>query len=364
MPYLHDLPTPALILDHRQLDRNLAKMRAAVSRHGVQLRPHLKTAKSARVAELAVADGARMITVSTMAEAEYFAEYRFDDILLAVSITPDKLARVATIRANITVLTDRVDVARAIAAHGMRALIEIDCGERRSGVLPDDPELLKIAKALGPSLAGVLTHAGHSYSGRSVEDFARIAEEERSAVVAAAETLRAAGHRIDVVSVGSTPTALYAEHLAGVTEVRAGVYMFGDLFQAAINSCTEDDLALTVLASVIGHRKEQGLLLLDAGALALSKDRSTAQTDEDAGFGQVWDIDGKASFGFARVERVYQEHGLAVCRGHWPWEALPIDARVRIAPNHACLTAAAHDRYHVVDGDREVIAEWRRCTGW
>jgi D-serine deaminase-like pyridoxal phosphate-dependent protein len=140
--------------------------------------------------------------------------------------------------------------------------------------------------------------------------------------------------------------------------------MFGDLFQSAINSCTLDDLALTVLASVIGHRKEQGLLLLDAGALALSKDRSTAQTDEDAGFGLVWDIDGRASFGVARVERVSQEHGLAVCQGHWPWDKLPIDTRVRIAPNHACLTAAAHDRFRVVDGGREVIAEWRRCGGW
>jgi D-serine deaminase-like pyridoxal phosphate-dependent protein len=140
--------------------------------------------------------------------------------------------------------------------------------------------------------------------------------------------------------------------------------MFGDLFQAAIGSCTHDDMALTVLASVIGHRREQGLLLLDAGALALSKDLSTARTDQNAGLGLVWDLEGKPSFGHAIVERYYQEHGLAVCQGEWPWDALPIDTRVRIAPNHACLTAAAHDRYHVVDGGVGVIDVWERCRGW
>lgn len=364
MPSLEHLPTPALILDRGKLDRNLARMQSAVSRHGVTLRPHLKTAKSAAIARQATAGGNGAITVSTAPEAEYFAGHGFTDILLAVTTTPDKLPRVRAISANVTVLADRADVAHAIASAGMRALIEIDCGERRSGLLPDDPQLLRVATALGASLAGVLTHAGHSYLGRSASEFAAIAEEERNAVVAAAGRLREAGHSIDVVSVGSTPTALHAAHLDGVTEVRAGVYMFGDLFQAAIGSHSRDDIALTVLSSVIGHRRDEGLLLLDAGALALSKDRSTASTELDEQFGVVWDIDGMPRYGVARVQRVYQEHGLAVCQGTWPWGDLPIDTRVRIAPNHACLTAAAHDRYHVVDGGREVVAEWDRCRGW
>ena len=114
----------------------------------------------------------------------------------------------------------------------------------------------------------------------------------------------------------------------------------------------------------MGHRRDEGLLLLDAGALALSKDRSTANTELDAQFGVVWDIDGQPSYGEARVERVDQEHGLAVCQGTWPWDELPIDTRVRIAPNHACLTAAAYRRYHVVHGGREIVAEWGRGRGW
>src|SRR5690606_6235830 len=199
-------------------------------------------------------------------------------------------------------------------------LVEVDCGENRSGVDPEGAELLDVAAALGESLAGVITHAGHSYRVRGAAEFARIAEQERSAAVRAGERLGAAGMRVDTVSVGSTPTALFAEHLDGVIEMRAGVYMFGDLFQAAIGSCSEDDIAGSVLATVIGHRPEQGMLLVDAGALALSKDVSTAQTSRDSGFGLVCDIDGKPSFGRAIVTRVYQEHGIAIANTGWPWE--------------------------------------------
>ncbi len=367
MPKLTDVPTPALVLDRAILARNLDRMTRAVGRHGVVLRPHLKTAKSADVARMAMERGAKGITVSTVAEAAYFAEHRFDDILLAVSITPEKLARLEPViakGARVTVLTDSIAVAKAIAESPLpvRALIEIDCGEHRSGVFADDPVLLEIAGALGDRLAGVMTHAG--YRGRTPAEHAVVAEQERTAVVDAAELIGRSGRSVEVVSVGSTPTAMFAERLDGVTEVRAGVYMFGDLFQAAIGACAHDEIAVTVLASVIGHRVEHGVLVLDAGALALSKDRSTETTAHDAGFGTVWDLDGKPAFGTTKIVRVYQEHGLAMCEGHWPWDALPIGAKVRIAPNHSCITAAAYDRYHVVDGGQEVVAEWGRCVGW
>ncbi len=358
--HITDIPTPSLLLDRARLLRNLERMRAAVTRHGVALRPHCKTAKSVEVARLATAGGDG-ITVSTIAEAEYFADAGFRDILLAVAVTPGKINRLAPLvgrGVRMMLLTDDVTVARVIADSGMRALIEVDCGEGRSGVSPDGEALLEVARALGDSLAGVLAHAGQSYRVRGAAAFAEVAEQERSAVVTAADRLRAAGFPVDVVSVGSTPTALFAKHLDGVTEVRAGVYMFGDLFQAAIGSCTEDDIAVSVLASVIGHRRSDGVLLLDAGALALSKDRSTERTDRDAGFGIV-----QAGPCRGIVSSVYQEHGLATTTGTWPWGELPIGSRVRILPNHACLTAAAHDRYHVMDG--EVVTDtWARCRGW
>jgi D-serine deaminase-like pyridoxal phosphate-dependent protein len=192
----------------------------------------------------------------------------------------------------------------------------------------------------------------------------RIAEEERTAVTTAATRLREAGLPCEVVSVGSTPTALHAERLDGVTEVRAGVYMFQDLFQAAIHSCERQDIALTVLASVIGRRPGENRILLDAGALALSKDRSTERTSRDAGFGLVWDRAGAPAFGECIIERVYQEHGIAVGSAPLPFGDLRIGARVRVAPNHACLTAAAYDRYHVVDGGDEIVDVWDRVNGW
>ena len=303
---LADLPTPCLVLDRQKLLRNLRAMAGNLSRLNVPLRPHMKTAKSIDVARLAIAGQPGGITVSTLAEAEYFAGHGITDILYAVGITPQKLDQVAklnSVGAAVIVLTDDLDTAGAIAAYQQppRVLIEIDTGEGRGGVAPDDSLLLEIAERLGPYLAGVMTHAGHSYAGRNAADMARIAEAERAGVVRAAERLRAAGHAAPIVSMGSSPTALHAEHLDGVTEVRAGVYMFGDLFQAEIGTHDLDSIALTVLTSVIGRRP--GRLLVDAGGLALSKDHSTEAAPKDYGFGLVLDLAGRRSYGDTIVRR-------------------------------------------------------------
>jgi D-serine deaminase-like pyridoxal phosphate-dependent protein len=363
---LDDLPTPCLVLDRTILKRNIAAMAAALARHDVPMRPHMKTAKSIDVARLALEGQPGGITVSTLAEAEYFAAHDQTDILYAVGIVPQKLDQVAKLNdagADVIVLTDDLDAAGAIAAHPRppRALIEIDTGESRGGVGPDDDALLAIAERLGGVLAGVMTHAGHSYAGRSVADMARIAEAERSGVVRAAERLRAAGYKVPIASMGSSPTALHAASFDGVTEVRAGVYMFGDLFQAEIFTHAIEDIAVTVLTSVIGRRA--GKFLVDAGGLALSKDRSTEAVAKDYGFGLVLDRMGQRTLGEAIVRRAYQEHGVVeLDPGHSV--ALPIGGRVRIAPNHTCMTAAAHDRYYVVDGGEEVVAVWPRVNGW
>ena len=298
---LDDLPTPCLVLDLGILKRNLAHMQAAIARHpGVVLRPHMKTAKSLKVAELA-APGFGPITVSTLAEAQYFFDGGWRDQIYAVGITPQKLDQAAAL--GLKVITDDADAAAAIAAHpgDIRALVEIDVGEGRGGVAPD--EALALARILGPRLAGIFTHAGHSYAGRSEEDMRRIAEQERSGAAHAAQALRDAGIAVDMVSLGSSPTALYAQSLAGITEVRAGVYMFGDLFQAQLGTHGLDDIAMTVLASVIGRKPARGAVLLDAGGLAMSKDRSTAAAPVDYGFGLMLDLDGAASFGQAILTR-------------------------------------------------------------
>ncbi|MBD0272477.1 MAG: alanine racemase [Acetobacteraceae bacterium] len=369
MTTLDDLPTPCLVLDIGVLRRNIARMAAAVARHpGVALRPHLKTAKSRDVARLA-APGRGPITVSTLAEARHFAEGGWTDQIYAVGISPQKLDAVAELNvagADVKAVTDDLDAARAIAAHPgpVAALVEVDVGEGRGGLSPDDGALPEVAAALGPRLAGVLSHSGHSYAGRSAADMARIAEAERRGIVLAAERLRAAGHAVPIVSLGSSPTALHAERMDGVTEVRAGVYMLGDLFQAQLGTHGMEDIAVTVLSSVIGRRPERNTLLLDAGALALSKDRSTEAAPKDWGFGRVLDREGRPSLGEAWVARAYQEHGEVRAAAPLPFGRLPVGAPLRVAPNHTSLTAAAHESYKVVDGGREVVAIWDRVNFW
>ncbi len=368
MTTLSGLQTPCLVLDRPTLARNIARMADALARHGVPLRPHMKTAKNMDVARLAMAGQPGGITVSTLAEAEYFAGHGITDILYAVGVTPAKLDRVAALRragADVLVITDDPAAAAAIAAHpaGLAALAEVDSGEHRGGSAPDDGRLLEVAARLGPALRGVMTHGGHSYAGRSDAEMADVAEQERAAAVGAADRLRGAGHRIGIVSVGSSPTALHARHLRGITEVRAGVYMFGDLFQASIGTHGPDDIAMTVLAAVIGLRPAEHRLLVDAGGLALSKDRSTQPTT-DLGFGLMLDRHGRPVYGHAVVAQAYQEHGVVVLDPAAPFPDLRVGDLVRIAPNHACMTAAAHDRYWVVDGSDGVVGEWPRVNGW
>jgi len=366
---LENLQTPCLVLDKGILERNLKRMSDTVHKNGVALRPHLKTAKSAKVARMATAGEAGGITVSTLAEAEYFAGHGFRDILVAAAQPPLKLDRAAKLvdrGVSITLVTDDPGLARAIAAHpgAFRVLIELDSGDGRAGIKPEDPSLIEIGHALDDKLAGVMTHAGHSYECRDPECIAIVAETERSTVLTAASRLRDAGMHCDIVSVGSTPTMTYAENLEGVTEARPGVYMFQDLMQVEIGVCRKEDIALTVLASVIGSNKSENRVLIDAGALALSKDRSTQSTPHDAGFGEVWDISAKSSYGPCIVMRVYQEHGVVTSSEQLPFDELALGTKVRIGPNHACITAAAHERYYVVDGGKEVIAEWDRINGW
>lgn len=358
---LAHLPTPCLVLDRPTLHRNADRMRARATALGVSLRPHLKTAKSAAVAEVAMAGGGA--AVSTLREAEYFGAAGIRDLVWAVCVPPGKLERTAALVAtgvDLILLTDDVHVARAIASHEapMRALIEIDSGGRRTGVPPDGPALLEIADALGARSAGVLTHAGHSYGCVGPSAIAEVAEQERSSAVAAARRLRDAGFPCPTVSVGSTPTAVHAAHLDGATELRPGAYVFMDLFQAAVGVCAVGDIAISVLSTVISRQGDQ--VVLDAGGLALSKDRSTAGTPHDAGYGLLCDLHGQVLPEAPRIAEVHQEHGL-VPRAP---AGLSVGDRVRILPNHACMTAAAYDEYWVVDGGTAVADRWGRCNGW
>lgn len=373
---LDDLLTPALVLDEGRMTRNIDRMRRRVAALGVSFRPHVKTAKSLEVVRRLMTTPPGPITVSTLKEAEQFFAHGVTDILYAVGIAPAKLPQVADLRArgcDLSVILDGVDAAREVSTFcaaqrcEIPALVEIDSDDHRGGVKPESPALLAIAGALrdGASLRGVMTHAGASYACRSTDAIAAMAEQERAAVVRAAERLRAAGFDAPIVSVGSTPTATFARALPGVSEVRTGVFVFQDLVMAGLGVCAIDDIALSVLVSVIGHQREKGWILTDGGWMAVSRDRGTARQALDRGYGLVLDLDGGLLEGFVMGD-ANQEHGIVSRGDDGPvdWARFPVGARLRILPNHACATAAQHAAYQVINGSREILARWERFGGW
>ena len=377
MTSLASLETPVLLLDEARMQRNIDHMQARMNGLAVKLRPHAKTSKSAEVVKRQIAAGAQGITVSTLKEAENFFAAGITDILYAVAIVPAKFDHALTLikaGCKLGVITESVAAAEALSRHGREngvlypVMIEIDTDGHRSGVRPDDPLLIEIGRALttergsGAQLAGVMTHAGGSYGFNTPEALEAMAEQERSRCVAAAQTLRDAGLACPTVSVGSTPTALSARALEGVTEVRAGVYVFFDLVIANIGVCTPDDIAISVLCSVIGHQRESGWIITDGGWMSVSRDRGTQKQQKDFGYGLVCDAKGdpipELSFDSAN-----QEHGVLTWTGDKGvdlTERFPIGSLLRILPNHACATAAQHEGYVVLPG----FERWKRFNGW
>lgn len=376
---IHDLVTPSLLLDRSKLDRNITRLADHARQLGVVLRPHMKTAKSIDVARRVFPDGPGPITVSTIAEAEYFASHGYRDMTYAVGLSPASALRAmelcARTGADLKLLLDTVEQADALAAvreaSGVvpSVLIELDVDDHRGGLKPDDPKLIEVAGrvvAAGAKLLGVLAHAGESYGLNTPEALIAAAESERVATVRAAGILRAHGHACPVVSLGSTPTAHFARNLEGVTELRAGVYMFFDLVQHGVGVCSKDDIAISVLASVIGVKPEKGWILVDAGWMALSRDRGTASQRVDQGYGVVCDEAGRVIEDVI-VSQASQEHGILSIRpgSGKTMPDLPVGTRVRILPNHACAMAAQHGFYSVVNGeDTGIEARWERIRGW
>jgi D-serine deaminase-like pyridoxal phosphate-dependent protein len=377
MTSLHNLPTPAAIVDIAQMQRNIDRMQARMDGLGVRLRPHVKTTKCLPVVRAQQAAGAQGITVSTLKEAEQFFAAGITDILYAVGIVPDKLEQVLALRrrgCDLKLITDNAQVAQAAGrfgrehGHALEVWIEIDCDGHRSGVPPESTTLLEVGRALaegGSVLGGVMTHAGSSYDLDDPVALEALAEQERAACVRAAERLRAAGFDCPVVSVGSTPTALSARALPGVTEVRAGVYVFFDLVMANVGVCRPQDIALSVLTTVIGHQPAKGWAIVDAGWMAMSRDRGTQRQRTDYGYGQACTPEGVLLDGYV-LSGANQEHGI-LSRAGTPdpdiVTRLPVGTRLRILPNHACATGAQFPRYEALDAAGASVA-WERFSGW
>jgi D-serine deaminase-like pyridoxal phosphate-dependent protein len=371
---LQTIKTPSLVLDVERVRRNAETMSARIRSLGASLRPHAKTHKCVEVARIQTAGAPARLTVSTLAEARAFAAHGFMDITYAVPIDPGKFAEaieLSKLCERLALITDDTEVPPLLDAEARRAgvtlnlFLKVDCGYHRCGVEPDRPEALEIPRLISDArhlrFAGILTHAGHSYHARSAEELLAVARRERDVMVGFAARLRADGIEVPTVSVGSTPTATHVDHLDGVDEARPGNYIFFDAFQATLGSCSFADCALTVLAAVVHRDPVRRKVVLDAGAIALSKDRGPVELDPACGFGRVLDLEGN-DLGL-RVESVSQEHGAVSVEDKSLFDTLRVGARVRVLANHSCLSAAQHAHYHVLEAGR-VVDRWEIHQGW
>ncbi|GAB7524845.1 DSD1 family PLP-dependent enzyme [Paraburkholderia sp. 2C] len=371
------LSTPAALVDVARMNRNIARMQQRLDALGVRFRPHVKTTKCEQIVRAQIAAGAQGITVSTLKEAEQFFENGVSDIVYAVGMVAGKLPQALQLRrrgCDLKIIVDSVQSAESIVAFGRQhheafeVWIELDVDGHRSGIAPEDERLVAVGRALvdgGMKLGGVLAHAGSSYEYNTREALVRIAEQERAGAVRSAERLRAAGLSCPVVSIGSTPTALSAEHLEGVTKVRAGVYVMFDLVMHNVGVCETSDIALSVLTTVIGHQEEKRWTIVDAGWMAMSRDRGTQRQQHDFGYGLVCTEHGDV-LGDYIMSSANQEHGIVARIGAADTsiaERFPIGTRLRILPNHACATGAQHPGYHALSEDG-AIETWPRFYGW
>ncbi len=338
----------------------------------VRLRPHIKTHKCVEVARIQTAGHNGAITVSTLAEARAFAEHGFSDITYAVPIEAGKFVEAIDILKNgvkLNLLTDDAGTVTALNEAAGKAgikfdvFVKIDCGTHRVGVEPhtaeaiETPRLISDAKNL--NFAGILTHAGHSYDAKTKEQIVEVARRERDVMVELAERLRSLSIEVPTVSIGSTPTMSTVDHLDGIDEIRPGNYIFFDNFQATLGTCSFADTALTVLAAVI--HKGRSKLVIDAGAIALSKDRGPVELDPDCGYGRVLDLDGSETG--LRVTGMSQEHGEIEAGDAPAFDSIKVGDRLRILANHSCLTAAQHSHYNIIENG-EIVDRWEIHRGW
>jgi len=371
---LETIKTPSLIVDFQRMKRNAASVSARVRSLNVALRPHVKTHRCLEIAKLQTENTFGGIMVSTLAEAHFFAKGGFSDITYGVPVERGKFAEAVEISKSIerfaVLTTDAESVAelnqkaKSENAH-LDVFLKVDIGYHRCGVEPHTKEAFEIPQKIADSsnlnFAGILTHAGHSYHADTPEKLLAVAHEERDKMRGLAENLRSNGLEVPTVSVGSTPTMSAIDNLEGITELRCGNYIFFDAFQATLGSCNVSDCALTVLAAIVHRDPARRKIVVDAGAVALSKDRGAVEFDSTCGYGRVYDLDGNDLN--LRVGSLSQEHGEIFVRDEATFNNFKVGNRVRILANHSCLTALQHSHYHVLD-DGQIVDRWEINRGW
>jgi D-serine deaminase-like pyridoxal phosphate-dependent protein len=326
------LDTPAMVIDLDIAEANIAAMAAFAARAGVRLRPHVKTHKSVAMARRQLDAGAAGLCVATVTEAEVMTGAGLTDITLAYPVVGHrKLGRLAAAcgGADVTLVADSAAVAdgyRDVAdrtGRTLTVLVEVDTGMHRTGAPPAAvPALARHIRALaGLRLGGILTHAGHAHDATSQPGIEQVARREAAILGDVRADLERAGFEVPVVSAGSSLTARYLSAADGITEIRPGTYVYNDLRTLGCWSCTPEQIAATMLATVVSA--DGSRVTVDAGSKTLT-------TTTDAVFG-AGHLAGRPDSAFTRTS---EEHGVLTVPGT---PALTVGDRVRILPVHVCV---------------------------
>ncbi|XP_028974672.1 D-threo-3-hydroxyaspartate dehydratase isoform X1 [Esox lucius] len=364
---ISSLCSPAMVVDVDKVKRNAEKMRERWSNLGVTLRPHMKTHKTIECGDIMTAGSRRCIVVSTLAEACFYADHGYDDILYAYSVPFDKVEQCAVLAERLSLFQVLLDHRDALDQLRKRPLtrglwhvwLKLDCANGRAGVLHSEPEALRLAQAIfeseGVELTGVYAHCGNTYSCKGVEQIHSVAQETTTLVLQFMEKLKAVGITCKS-SIGSTPSCSQPiSDMAKLSEVHPGNYVFYDVQQSVIGSCSLEDVAVRVLSRVIGHCPHRNQLLIDCGWTALSLDGA-----------------GKLPTGFAVIEghpelrllSMTQEHGrVEPLLGQLDYSQYPLGTLLTIIPYHACATAMMHPVYYIHSAGR-LVGKWIPTRGW
>lgn len=353
---LRSLETPALVVDLARMERNLDRAAGYAASHGLALRPHVKTHKSAWLGQEQLRRGAAGLTCATPREAEVMSGVA-DDLLLAYPpVGARRAARIAALpkQVKVTVALDSayaVECASAAARAASRELhvyVELDVGMHRVGLSSVD-EAIDLARAVdrspGLHFDGIACYPGHVRSAVETQDAAL--RELGAALDQAVARFTAAGVAPRVVSAGSTPTLWRTHEMPAVNEMRPGTYIYNDRTTAAIGACGWDDCALTVLATVVSTAVP-GQAVMDAGTKSLGREPLRGAAGDD-GFGALLDHPE------VRVSGMSEEHGiLDLSRTDWRPRVGDV---VRVVPNHVCIVV------HLFDGitgfrDDRIEKEW------
>jgi D-serine deaminase-like pyridoxal phosphate-dependent protein len=362
MSILQSVTEPTLLLDEQKCRRNILRMTGKAARHNVRFRPHFKTHQSRNIAEWFREAGVNCITVSSLRMAAYFAENGWDDITVAFPVNTLEHERINRLASHIHLGLIVADIEGAmllsrVIRYPVAVWIKIDAGAHRTGVLPDDKTTIEtiiqvIERSDNLSFKGFLTHAGQSYNCRSHDEIIKVHRDSIALLATVTEDYRSAYPDLEI-SIGDTPACSIAEDFSMINEIRPGNFVFYDLMQTAISSCTAKEIAVAVACPVVARHADRNEIILFGGAIHFSKE-FIETGDGRKIFGELvqfsdngWSEPVEGCY----VSKLSQEHGTLKVTGKVFRQVATGDV-VTILPVHSCMTANCLAGYTTLDGRR------------